>query len=207
MKKHFTFKITDAPASFALDEASVRSAEALDGLYVIRTSLKEKPEASEVVAHYKRQATVELAFRALKSVSLRGRPIHHRRKNRVICHVFLCMLAYYVEYHRRQPLAPLLLAEEAPAGQAAQRDKVVAPAKRSPQAEKKARRQRTADGGRAMSYGCLMDHLSGLGRDIVEPVFAQSKENRFTRRAELTPTQQKAFELLNIKVKNRPASG
>ena len=197
MKKHFTFKISDDHFSFTLDEASVKSAEALDGLYVIRTSLKEAPRAAEVVRHYKRLAAVERAFRTLKSVSLKVRPIHHRRKHRVICHVFLCMLAYYVEYHLRKKWAPLLFVDEDPV----QREDAVKPAKRSPEAEKKARTQRTADGHRAMSYACLMDHLSGLCRNMVEPVFAQSQKNRFTLMAEPTPTQQKAFELLNIKVR------
>ena len=200
MKKHFDLVIKDDHFTYTRKAASIKKAAALDGIYVIRTSLKEAPESAEVVAHYKRLSTVESAFRALKSVSLKVRPIHHRRKNRVIGHVFLCMLAYHVEYHLRQALAPMLLSEDDHAGKANQRESVIAPAKRSKQAEQKVRTQRTSDGDRAMSYSALMDHLSGVCRHVVEPKFAAGESNRFVMMSELTPTQQRAFKLLNVKV-------
>ena len=142
---------------------------------------------------------LQQAFK-LESVSLKVRPIHHRRKNRVIGHVFLCMLAYYVEYHLRQALAPMLLSEDDHAGKANQRESEIAPAKQSKQAEQKVRTQRTSDGDRAMSYSALMVHLSGVCRHVVESKFAAGEPNRFVMMSELTPTQQRAFKLLNVKV-------
>jgi hypothetical protein len=90
-----------------------------------------------LVANYKRLSAVEQAFRTMKTISLRVRPIHHRKKDRVIAHVFLCMLAYYVDYHPRRNLAPMLFAEDDPVGEAAQRKSAVEPDKPSPHAKKK----------------------------------------------------------------------
>ena len=180
---------------------SIQAEAALDGVYALRTSLEDAPDSTDVVAHYKRLSKVETAFRAPKSVSLRVRPIHHRKASRVTGHVFLCMLAYYVEYHLRTRLAPLLFAEDDLDGKAAQRTRVVAPARRSAQTEQKARTQRTATGDHAMSYASLMKQLSGLCRSIAVPKITMDKAHQVTMRAPLTATQKRAFELLNIRVR------
>ena len=142
----FTLEIEEEHFAYKRHEAGITKAERLDGLYAIRSSLKQTPAASELVADYKRLSAVEQAFRTLKTISLRVRPIHHRKKNRVIAHVFLCMLAYYVEYHLRRKLAPILFAEDDPAGKAAQRKNAVEPGK------KKARTKRNHEGEKVMSF-------------------------------------------------------
>ena len=108
MKKFFKINIEEGKFSYTRKEDDIWKAETLDGVYAIRTTLDKKPTAAEIVAHYKRLATVETAFRSLKSVSLKVRPIHHRLESRVVGHVFLRMPAYYVEYHLRKALAPML---------------------------------------------------------------------------------------------------
>ena len=128
MAKHLTLDIREEHFQYARNEVSIQAEAALDGVYALRTSLEDTPDSTDVVAHYKRLSKVETAFRALKSVSLRVRPIHHRKASRVTGHVFLCMLACYVEYHLRKRLAPLLFAEDDPDGK---RTSVVAPALRS----------------------------------------------------------------------------
>src|SRR3989337_2143948 len=105
--KHFTLEITDTRFRAARDEAAIAQEAALDGIYVIRTSVDaDRPPTAEAVRSYKRLAAVERAFRSLKTVDLKVRPIHHRKADRVRAHVFLCMLAYYVEWHMRSALAP-----------------------------------------------------------------------------------------------------
>ncbi len=95
-------EIREGHFQYARDQEAIQNTERLDGVYAIRTSLKAKPAEEEVVSDYKRLSTVEHAFRSFKQVSLKVRPIHHRTKDRVTCHVFLCMLSYYVEYHLRK---------------------------------------------------------------------------------------------------------
>ena len=177
----------------------LRRQKRLDGLYAIRSSLKQKPEATELVANYKRLSTVEQAFRTMKTISLRVRPIHHRKKNRVIAHVFLCMLAYYVEYHLRRKLAPILFAEDDPAGKAAQRKNAVEPAKPSPQAKKKARTKRNNEGEKVMSFAEVMDELSALCRLVVVPKISTDTSDEVVMMEAISPTQQRVFKLLGFK--------
>jgi len=197
--KFFTLDIQEEHFSYTRNEAAIQKAEQLDGLYAIRSSLKPKPEATELVTSYKRLSTVELAFRTMKRISLQVRPIHHRAKDRVTAHVFLCMLAYYVEYHLRQKLAPMLFAEDDPAGKQAQRKSVVEPAKPSEQATRKARTKQTSTGEKPLSFEGLMDELSGLCRLVVVPKIATDKPPEVNMIAEISPMQKQAFKLLNIK--------
>ncbi|MGC2603263.1 MAG: IS1634 family transposase, partial [Rhodomicrobium sp.] len=129
--KHFDLDIQDAAFAFSLNEGRVAAEAALDGLYVIRTSAAEADMSAEAaVLNYKRLAEVERAFRTLKGVELQVRPIRHRLEERVKAHIFLSMLAYYVQWHLAEAWKPLLFADEAPADGARERDPV-APAKRS----------------------------------------------------------------------------
>jgi transposase len=131
--KHIRLEIDDARLDFPIDEAQVAAEAALDGLYVVRTSVPpERLSADDTVRSYKRLSDVERAFRSLKTLDLNVRPIHHRREPRVRAHIFLCMLAYYVEWHLREAWRPLLFADEDQQANAT-RDPV-APAKRSPAA-------------------------------------------------------------------------
>ena len=199
VKKFFTLEIEEEHFAYQRNEAAIEKAEQLDGLYAIRSSLKQEPEAAELVANYKRLSTVEQAFRTMKSISLHVRPIHHRKTNRVIAHVFLCMLAYYVEYHLRQKLAPMLFAEDDPAGKAAQRKNAVEPAKPSPQAKKKARTKRNNEGEKVMSFAEVMDELAGLCRLVVVPKISTDKTPEVIMAEKISPTQQQALKLLGIK--------
>ena len=199
VRKFFTLEIEEEHFAYKRDEAAIAKAERLDGLYAIRSSLKQKPEAAELVANYKRLSTVEQAFRTIKTISLRVRPIHHRKKNRVIAHVFLCMLAYYVEYHLRRKLAPILFAEDDPAGKAAQRKNAVEPAKPSPQAKKKARTKRNNEGEKVMSFAEVMDELSALCRLVVVPKISTDTSDEVVMMEAISPTQQRVFKLLGFK--------
>ena len=199
MRKFFTIDIQEGHFSYTRNAAAIQKAEQLDGLYAIRSSLKNEPDAEELVADYKRLSSVEIAFRTLKNISLRVRPIHHRNRKRVIAHVFLCMLSYYVEYHLRRKLAPVLFAEDDPIGKQAQRKDAVEPSKPSPQAKKKARTKRTATGDKAMSFAGLMEELSKLSRLTVIPKISTDPAHKVVMVEGITPTQKQAFKLLGIK--------
>ena len=116
MAKHYELKIEEDLFRYERDEASIEQEAALDGMYAIRTSMLNEPKAQQVVADYKRLSAVEAAFRSLKAVELKVRPIPHWKTSRVKCHIFLCMLAYYVQWHMQRRLAPMLCAEDAPEG-------------------------------------------------------------------------------------------
>ncbi len=149
---------------------SIAAEAALDGLYIIRTSLPEEElNAQATVQAYKRLSTVERAFRSLTTLDLKVRPVFHRTENRVRAHVLLCMLAYYVEWHMRQRLAPLLFDDEDPAGADAERTSVVAPARVSASARRKAARTCTDDGMPVQSFRTLMKDLATLTKNRVVP--------------------------------------
>ena len=153
MKKHFICEISDRSFSFRRNLSSIATEAALDGIYVIRTSLDEQSmTAAECVRNYKRLCNVECAFRTIKTISLRVRPIHHRTADRVRAHIFLCMLAYYVEWHMREAWRELLFADPHLDELTETRDPVL-PAIRSSEARKKAATARTEDGsaGRIVS--------------------------------------------------------
>ena len=157
MRKHFRLTIEETGFSFSRDEQSIAREAALDGIYVVRTSVPAAAlGADEAVRSYKRLAEVERAFRSLKSVDLKLRPIHHRLEERVRAHVLLCLLAYYVEWHMRQALAPILFDDDDPAAAEAARTSVVAPAQRSQRAQRKASTKLTADDAPLHSFQTLL---------------------------------------------------
>ena len=185
---------TVAPAGAALH---IEREAALDGLYVIRTSVPTATlPSAEVVRHYKRLSTVERAFRSVKTVDLKVHPIHHHLAERGRAHVLLCMLAYYVEWHMRRDLAPLLFDDEDKPAAEALRSSVVAPAKRSPKAERKAHTKRTDDGAPVHSFQTLLDDLSTVAKNRVRPQI--EKAAAFDVITTPTPLQQRAFDLLRV---------
>jgi hypothetical protein len=195
--KHFTIEITDRTFRYQRDEAAIAAETALDGLYVIRTNVPAgRLLAPETVRSYKRLAEVERAFRSLKTVDLHVRPIHHRKAERVRAHVFLCLLAYYVEWHMRQALKPLLFDDEDKAAAEALRPSIVAPAQRSPRAKAKAATKRTEDGLPVHSFQTLLADLATLTKNQVRPLGADGATLDIL--ATPTPLQQRAFELLGV---------
>ncbi len=135
MAKHFELEISDATFSFARKAADIAAEAATDGVYVVRTSLPtETLDDAATVRSYKSLALVERAFRCIKTIDLQVRPVYHWLADRVRAHVFLCMLAYYLEWHMRQRLAPMLFDDNDKEAADALRESVVAPAQRSPTA-------------------------------------------------------------------------
>lgn len=162
--KHFELLITDDSFTFTRKTQSIAAEAALDGLYIIRTSVKAaRMDAPTCVRTYKSLAQVERAFRSIKTMNLKVRPIHHHLEGRVRAHIFLCMLAYYVEWHMRQAWAPLLFTDEEQAGKLT-RDPVV-PAKRSDAAMKKVQSRTLEDGSPVHSFQTLMAHLQTIVRN------------------------------------------
>jgi transposase len=192
--KHFELEITDDGFSYRRNEERIRDEARLDGVYVIRTSVGAADmEAEAVVRSYKELSDVERAFRNLKTSHLEVRPIHHRLPERVEAHVFVCMLAYYVVWHMRRSLAPLLFQDDDPEGAAAKRRSVVAPAQRSSSAQKKARTRRTEDDFPVHSLGTLLKDLETLTKNRMR--FGRAT---FDQMASPTPLQTRAFQLLNV---------
>src|SRR6266851_549409 len=168
MAKHFTVQIEDNQLSYARRPESIQREAALDGIYVIRTSEPaERLSAEDTVRGYKNLALVERLFRTLKSIDILVRPIHHHQEKRVRAHVFLCMLAYDVEWHMRQALAPLLFDDDDKAAGEARRASVVAPAQRSPRAQRKTRTQRTDEGLPIQSFQTLLDDLATVTQNRI----------------------------------------
>ena len=165
VQKHFALAIQDKSFAFRLLDDRVAAEAALDGIYVIRTSLKQKQmSAEDTVRSYKSLSDVERAFRSLKTIDLKVRPIHHRLADRVRSHIFLCMLAYYVEWHMREVWRPLLFADEDQ--EAKKRRDPVAPAQRSPAALHKAFTHTLDDGTPAHSFRTLLEELATIVRNI-----------------------------------------
>jgi len=193
--KHFTLDIQDQAFAFQRKVESIAAEAALDGLYVIRTSLPEAAmDAADCVRHYKSLAQVERAFRTLKSVDLRIRPIHHRLADRVRAHILLCMLAYYVEWHLREVWRELLFADTDQAAKAT-RDPV-APARRSAAAARKAATHTLADGTPAHSFATLMADLSTIVRNSCRTPSSGADPARFQVTTAPNPQQRRAIELL-----------
>ena len=170
MAKHFELDIEHDAFGYRRKPESIAAEAALDGLYVVRTSLAERQlDAEATVRAYKRLSAVERAFRSLKTVDLKVRPVFHRTAERVRAHVLLCMLAYYVEWHMRQRLRPLLFDDDDPAAAEAARISVVAPAKVSDAAREKARSKRTANGLPVHSFRTLLGDLATIAKNRVVP--------------------------------------
>lgn len=194
--KHFDLEIEDDAFGYAIAEKRVAAEAALDGIYVIRTSLPErKMTAAEAVRSYKSLANVERAFRSLKTVDLKVRPIHHRLADRVRSHIFLCMLAYYVEWHMREAWRPLLFADEEV--EAKGRRDPVAAAKRSKSAEAKAATKRRSDGGRVHSFATLLEELSTIVRNVCAAPGGDDDRPTFEMVTTPNEVQRRALELLD----------
>lgn len=191
--KHFDLKITDTSFDYERHGERIAMEAALDGLYIIRTSVPaEQMDAAECVRRYKSLADVERAFRTLKGVDLKIRPIHHRLAERVRAHIFLCLLAYYVEWHMREAWRELMFADE---DQTAKRTRdPVAPATRSPAADQKAASHRLEDGTPAHSFATLIAELATIVRNTcVTPAADVATFDIVTRP---NPKQQHALDLL-----------
>jgi transposase len=194
MAKHFELTIEDKSLTYARIPERIAQEAALDGIYVLRTSVAAAAiSAEETVRYYKRLAQVERAFRSLKSVDLKVRPIYHRLASRVRAHVLLCMLAAYVEWHMEQSLAPLLFTDEEPEAGERLRSSLVAPAQRSPQAREKLHTHTTQDRLPVHSFATVLHALATLTRNQVS-VAGRSLEMISTP----TPLQRRAFELLHV---------
>jgi len=198
MKKHFTTKIDGGRLEYSRDDESIENEKRLDGIYVVRTSEpRERFSAAETVRSYKSLSEVERAFRTLKGIDLRIRPIHHRLADTVRAHVFLCLLSYYVEWHMRRALAPLLFDDEELHGARRQRDPV-APAQASASAKKKKARRKTDEGLAVHSFETLIRHLSTRCKNYCYPRDVAQVETRIEITTDPTPLQTRAFELLQM---------
>ena len=177
MAKHFALDIGEQHFSFQLLEAQIQAEAQLDGIYVLRTSLPEAiMDDAETVRSYKLLTQVERAFRSMKTMDLQIRPIYHYLERRVRAHIFLCMLAYYVEWHLRQAWQELLFDDE---------DQMlkwnrdpVAPAQRSPQALRKAKQRILPDGSPVHSFQTLLQDLSTIVRNVCRPVITPAATPR-----------------------------
>jgi len=199
MAKHFQISITDETFSFAQNSVSIAAEAALDGIYVIRTNLPAtQSDVAATVRAYKSLSGVEHAFRSLKTVDLELRPVFHWTAPRVRAHVLLCMLAYYLQWHMRRSLAPMLFDEPDPAGRAARRTSPVAKAVPSPAAQRKAARKRTdpVDGEPlpVHSFHTLLGDLATLTRNVVR----LGRDHLTAILATPTQTQRRALDLLGL---------
>jgi len=200
MGKHFELTIGDGVLAYRRNEAAIAREADLDGIYVIRTSEpKERLSSQDVVRGYKNLSQVEQLFRSLKGVEILVRPIRHREEQRVRAHIFICMLAWYVEWHMRKALAPLLFDDQELDKDRQLRDPV-APAWPSASAEKKKRTLKTPEGLPVQSFKTLLAHLGTRTRNRCRFHSAHFKGQSIVHQlTELTPIQKKAYELLNIR--------
>jgi hypothetical protein len=194
--KHFEITVSAKALSWSRKQEQIAAEAQLDGIYIVRTSLQQQALGAEaVVAAYKSLAGVERAFRTSKE-HLRVRPLHVYSEDHVRGHVFLCMLAYYVEWHMRQRLAPLLFQDDDPAAARAQRDTPVAAAQVSPSARDKARTKLTAEGFPAHSFPTLLADLANLVLNRVR--LPTPEQAAITIATQPTKLQRRAFDLLGI---------
>jgi transposase len=193
--KHFELSIGEATLAWSRRQHAIDAEAALDGLYVIRTSLDAKSmDAPSCVRSYKALSNVERAFRSLKTVDLKVRPIHHRLAERVRAHILLCMLAFYVEWHMRQAWRELMFADTDQAAKAT-RDPV-APAKRSASASAKATSKLLDDGEPVHSFATLMAELSTIVRNTCRTPSAGPDAPTFELLTTATAHQQRALALI-----------
>ena len=201
MGKHFECKIGEGSFVWSRRSESIAQEEKLDGIYVLRTSeAAERLSAEDTVRSYKSLAEVERAFRCLKGIDLLVRPIRHRTEDRVPAHIFLCGLAYYVEWHLRRAWAPLLFEDEERWEQRQHRDPVLS-AEPSPSAQRKKHSQETADGLPVHSFETLIAELASRARVTYSLKPRQEKEKTnltFQQVPEPTPVQARAYELVRM---------
>ena len=194
MAKFFSIRIHDCGMSWHRKPELLAKDAAMDGIYVIRTSLpQEAMGAEQAVLTYKRLAKVERAFRTMKSVDLQVRPIYHRTEERVKAHLFICMLAYYVEWHLREAWAPLLYTDE----EGSQRDTPVSPVQASASGQLKKKRAHGVDGLPLQSFGGLMKSLATLCQNRIR---LGEKGPLYTRATRPTPLQARAFQLIGVAI-------
>lgn len=199
MAKHFRTTITDDSFAYERTTVSIAQEVALDGIYVIRTSLPaDVMDAPDTVRSYKSLSNVEQAFRSIKTIDMEVRPIYHRLSNRVRAHVFLCMLAFYVEWHMRKALAPVLFDDEGASVAEARRQSVVAPVQRSERARRKASSKRTEDGLPVHSFRTLLKDLATITKNRIKTAVKGAAS--FDRITQPTPLQRKVFDLLSIRL-------
>ena len=197
MRKHFDLAIADRSFAFARKTAEIAAEAATDGIYIVRTSLTaDVLDDTATVRSYKSLSQVERAFRCIKTVDLHVRPIYHWLADRVRAHVFLCMLAYYLEWHMRQKLAPMLFDDTDKPAAEAMRASVVAPAQRSEAAVRKQTTGVTPDGLPVHSFRTLLADLATLTRNTI--VTAITPALPLTVLARPTAVQRRAFELLDV---------
>jgi hypothetical protein len=195
MAKHFTLTITDESFTFTRNTQAIAAEAALDGIYVLRTSLPEHTLGrDDVVLRYKNLADVERFFRTLNS-ELDVRPIRHRLADRVRAHMFLRMLSYYISWHMKAALAPILFVDNDKPAAAAKRANPVAAAQRSDQALTKAARKRTPEDTPVHSFTSLLADLATLCANQIQPA---DDMPAFTMPTSPTPLQRRAFELLDL---------
>jgi len=194
--KHFDWTITEDAFSFSVNAERVAAEAVLDGIYVIRTSVPETAMSpQDAVLTYKRLAEIERAFRTLKGIDLHVRPIRHHLEGRVKAHIFISMLAYYVQWHMLEACRPLLFAD-AEGEDALRRRDPVAPATRSKAALVKVHNKRLPDGTPAMSFHSLLRHLATIVRNTCRPKGARAGEATFTLTTQPNPKQARALQLL-----------
>jgi hypothetical protein len=199
MRKHFDLAITDHSFGFARKTAEIAAEAATDGIYIVRTGLPtDVLDDAATVRSYKSLSQVERAFRCIKTVDLHVRPIYHWLADRVRAHVFLCMLAYYLEWHMRQKLAPMLFDDTEKQAAEAARPSVVAPAQRSEVAIRKQTTGFTPDGLPVHSFRTLLADLATLTRNTIVTAIASALP--LTVLARPTPVQRRAYELLELTV-------
>jgi hypothetical protein len=197
MGKHFRLHIEDDSFCYERKSANIEQEQSLDGIYVIRTSVPQAAMSGEkVVESYKRLSGVERAFRSLKTIDLHVRPIYHRLADRVRAHIFLCMLAYYVEWHMRQALAPILFDDNDKLEAQAARDSIVAPAQRSNSAKRKAATKKTPERTTVHSFRTLLRDLATIVKNRIKP--SDKKIAPFDMITQPTPIQQRALDLLGV---------
>jgi hypothetical protein len=197
MAKHFILEIAEHSFTYRRDEQSIADEARLDGLYVVRTSVPADVLSGEgAVRAYKSLSQVERAFRSLKTVDLKVRPIYHRRDDRVRAHVFLCMLAYYVEWHMRQALAPLLFDDHDRLTAESARPTMVAPAQRSTAAKNKDATHRTEDDLPVQSFQSMLKDLATLTKNQVRTSTGQE----FHMLSTPTPSQRAVLDRLHVKL-------
>jgi Transposase DDE domain len=194
MGKHFQREITDTHFGFERDRDRIAARAALDGIYVLRTSVNaDTLDPAGVVAGYTNLANIERDFRIIKSDDLDLRPIHHRLDDRVKAHVLICMLACYLSWHLRKAWAPLTFTDQAPP----KRDNPAAPAQRSAAAQAKASTKHDAAGNPVRGFRDLLTHLGTLTRDRIRYHDTNIEIDKLT---DATPTQRRAFELIDAPI-------
>jgi len=199
MAKHFHLTIGEDGFIYQRKEESIAREASLDGIYVIRTSLSaDHLDAEATVKSYKGLSVIERAFRSFKAIDLKVRPVYHRLVHRVRAHIFLCMLAYYLEWHMRQALRAFLFDDDDPRAAEAQRSSVVEPAQRSPSARQKAASKRSVENLPIHSFATLLRDLATICKNLVKPRLGGAPS--FEKITVPTPLQQNILIALGLKI-------